>query len=111
MTGGVIVKDRYTPNVEFLTVGLEHASIEVEAYVNLGCPYSAKFFEISKDVIKPYADSGHVKFVVKHVDRSEGQLLHGTVANPYVDHDDPVVGFDTMKELFKSQMSWVKSFK
>ena len=69
------MKNRYTADIEYLTVGLENASIEVEAFVNLGCPYSAKFFEIASEVIKPYTDSGHVKFVVKHVDRTKGQLL------------------------------------
>lgn len=105
------MKNRYTADIEYLTVGLEHASIEIEAFVNLGCPYSAKFFEIASEVIKPYTDSGHVKFVVKHVDRTKGQLLRGTVANNYVDHEDPVEGFAAMKQLFQTQESWVKSFR
>ena len=105
------MKNRYTADIEYLTVGLENASIEVEAFVNLGCPYSAKFFEIASEVIKPYTDNGHVKFVVKHVDRTKGQLLRGTVANNYVDHDDPVEGFAAMKKLFQMQESWVKSFR
>ena len=105
------MKNRYTADIEYLTVGLENASIEVEAFVNLGCPYSAKFFEIASEVIKPYTDSGHVKFVVKHVDRTKGQLLRGTIANNYVDHDDPVEGFAALKKLFQTQESWVKSFR
>lgn len=105
------MKNRYTADIEYLTVGLEHASIEIEAFVNLGCPYSAKFFEIASEVIKPYTESGHVKFVVKHVDRTKGQLLRGTVANNYVDHDDPVEGFEALKHLFRTQDSWVKSFR
>lgn len=105
------MKNRYSADIEYLTVGLEHASIEVEAFVNLGCPYSAKFFEIASEVIKPYTDSGQVKFVVKHVDRTKGQLLRGTIANNYVDHDDPVEGFAALKKLFQTQESWVKSFR
>ncbi|MEY8560851.1 thioredoxin domain-containing protein [Jeotgalicoccus halotolerans] len=105
------MKNRYSADIEYLTVGLEHASIEVEAFVNLGCPYSAKFFEIASEVIKPYTDSGHVKFVIKHVDRTKDRLLRGTVANNYVDHDDPIEGFEALKKLFQTQESWVKSFR
>lgn len=109
--GGVFVKNRYSADIEYLTVGLEHAAIEVEAFVNLGCPYSAKFFEIASEVIKPYTDDGHVKFVVKHVDRIKGQLLRGTVANHFVDHDDPAEGITVMKTLFERQNEWVNSFR
>src|SRR5699024_4248351 len=109
--GGVFVKNRYTADIEYLTVGLEHASIEVEAFVNLGCPYSARFFEIASEVIKPYTDSGHVKFVIKHVDRTKDRLLRGTVANNYVDHDGPVEGFHVLKMLVQKEESWVKSFR
>lgn len=105
------VKNRYVANVEYLTVGLEHAKVEIEAFVNLGCPYSVKFFEVAEEVIKPYADDGHVKLIIKHVDKTKGQLLRGTVANNYVDHDDPVEGFSTMKKLIDSQNTWAKSFR
>lgn len=105
------MKNRYSADIEFLTVGLEHAAIEVEAFVNLGCPYSAKFFEVANEAIKPYTDNGHVKFVVKHVDRTKGQLMRGTVANNYIDHEDPVEGFAAMKQLFATQNDWVNSFR
>lgn len=109
--GGIIVKNRYTADIEYLTIGLEHAAIEIEAFVNLACPYSAKFFDIADEVIKPYTEDGHVKFVIKHVDKTKNQLLRGTIANNYVDHDDPVEGFATLKKLFASQDMWARSFR
>lgn len=105
------MKNRYTADIEYLTVGLEHAAIEVEAFVNLACPYSAKFFEIAQEVIKPYTDNGHVKLVIKHVDKTKNQLLRGTIANNYIDHEDPVEGFAAMKQLFASQDMWANSFR
>lgn len=105
------MKNRYTADIEYLTVGLEHAKTEIEVFVNLGCPYSAKFFKVAEEVIKPYTDNGQAKLIIKHVDKTKDQLLRGTVANNYVDHNDPVEGFYTMKTLFKTQNEWVHSFK
>lgn len=105
------MKNRYSADIEYLTVGLDHAKVEVEAFVNLGCPYCQTFFEVVDEVLKPYADDGHIKIVLKHVDRTKSKLLRGTVANNYVDHDDPIEGYNTMKSLFSSQESWSGSFR
>src|SRR5699024_2260757 len=105
------MKNRYSADIEYLTIGLDHAKVEVEAFVNLGCPYSKVFFDVADKVLKPYADDGHIKLVIKHVDRTKAQLLRGTIANKYVDHDDRVEGYSTMKELFDTQKSWSGSFR
>ena len=105
------MKNRYSADIEYLTIGLDHAKVEVEAFVNLGCPYSKVFFDVADKVLKPYADDGDIKLVIKHVDRTKAQLLRGTIANNYVDHDDPVEGYSTMKELFDTQKSWSGSFR
>lgn len=89
-----------------LSYGQKDATVKVEVFLNLTCPYCATFFGIAEDVLKDYLDNGQVEFIVKHYDKPREMLLNGTLINLFLDYGNPLRVKEILKELFETQGEW-----
>lgn len=89
-----------------LSYGQKEATVKVEVFLNLTCPYCATFFGIAEDVLKDYLDNGQVEFIVKHYDKPREMLLNGTLINLFLDYGNPSRVKEILKELFETQGEW-----
>ena len=94
----------------YLSVGEVDAPIVVESYVNLGCPHCVNYFEAAYTTFEDYIDQGELKHIIKHDDRTNGQLLKGTVVNAHLDYEKPEKSYEQMRALFKTQKTWSSSY-
>lgn len=93
--------------VKPLHLGSEDAATKVEVFINLACPFSVNFFKAADKVIKPQADAGNISYTIKHFDKPKVRLLHGAIANQFLDPSDAEKTYDVMKDLFENQGTWV----
>ena len=52
-----------------------------------------------------------MKHVIKHVDRTNGGLLKGTVAGTYLNIDEPEKAYKDVKHLLETRPEWTGSFE
>ena len=93
--------------VKPLQIGSEAADTKVEVFLNLACPFSINFFKAADKVIKPQAEAGHISYTIKHFDKPKVRLLHGAIANQFLDPGDTEKTYNVMKDLFEDQETWV----
>ncbi len=91
---------------EAIHLGEAASPVEVEAFVNMACPYCVDFFKAADRVLIPLTEQGMVRYTVKHFDKPKVRLLHGTIANLYLDYSNPLQAYNIMKEMFGSQEEW-----
>ncbi|MDM5281819.1 thioredoxin domain-containing protein [Peribacillus frigoritolerans] len=89
-----------------LSFGQKDATVKVEVFLNLTCPYCATFYGIAEVFLKDYLDNGHVEFIVKHYDKPREMLLNGTLINLFLDYENPSRVKEILKELFETQGQW-----
>lgn len=89
-----------------LSFGEKKASVKVEVFLNLACPYCASFFAMAEEVLKDYLANGQVEYIVKHYDKPREMLLPGTLINLSLDYENPARVREVMKELFETQAQW-----
>lgn len=90
----------------FLSYGNEEAPVKVEVFLNLACPYCAKFFQEADEALTPYIQNGSVQYIIKHYDKPREMLLYGTLVNLFLDYDHPERIYEIMKDLFAKQNQW-----
>lgn len=92
--------------VEAMHLGESDAPVKVEAFINMACPYSINFFKAADKVLIPLTDQGMVSYKLKHFDKPKVRLLHGAIANLYLDYSNPEKAYNIMKEMFENQKEW-----
>lgn len=97
--------------IQHLTVGNKEANITVEAFINFACPYCSHYFAAADEVLKPYINDGSVQYIIKHFDKTKQRLLKGTVANIYLDYNDPEETFEIIRHLYGTQEEWTLNFE
>lgn len=97
-------------NINHLVLGSEDAELEIESYINLGCPFCALYINSVDEVFEEYIEAGKVKHIIKHVDRTKGPLLKGAVANTYLDTTTPEETYKNIKKLVDTREEWSSSF-
>src|SRR5690625_223534 len=97
--------------LKHLVLGSEEADATIESYINIGCPFCSTYIRVIDGIFSPYIESGKVKHIIKHVDRTNGALLKGTVAGTYLNYDEPEKAYENMKELLESRHEWTGSFE
>lgn len=93
----------------FLSYGNADAPVKVEVFLNLACPYCATFFEAADQTLTPFIEDGQVQYVIKHYDKPREMLLYGTLANLFLDYNEPQRIYEIMKDLFAKQNEWSES--
>lgn len=96
----------HTVENAYLSYGSNEAPVKVEVFLNLACPYCAKFFEIAEQVLPSYIKEGKVQYIIKHFDKPREMLLYGTLVNCFFDYKQPEKIYELMKDLFARQSEW-----
>ena len=96
--------------INYLTIGSESAPIKVESFINFACPYCKNYFFAADTVLKPLIDQGKVQHTIKHFDKTKQGLLKGTVANIYLNYQQPEKTLDIIRELYNTQTQWKVNF-
>jgi len=97
--------------IQHLVLGSDEAETTIESFINIGCPFCSTYMGVVDEIFAPYIESGKVKHIIKHVDRTNGALLKGTVAGTYLNYDEPEKAYENMKELLESRPEWTGSFE
>lgn len=97
--------------VKHLVLGSDESETTIESFINIGCPFCSTYISVIDKIFAPYIDSGKVKHVIKHVDRTNGALLKGTVAGTYLNYDEPEKAYENMKKLLETRPEWTGSFE
>lgn len=97
--------------VKHLVLGSDEAETTIESYINIGCPFCSTYIKVIDEIYAPYIESGKIKHVIKHVDRTNGALLKGTVAATYLNYDEPEKAYKDMKKLLETRPEWTGSFE
>ncbi|WP_239747768.1 thioredoxin domain-containing protein [Mammaliicoccus sp. P-M56] len=97
--------------IQHLTAGNKEANITVEAFINFACPYCSQYFAAADEVLEPYINDGSVQYIIKHFDKTKQRLLKGTVANIYLDYNDPEETFEIIRHLYGTQEEWTLNFE
>ncbi|WP_072710548.1 thioredoxin domain-containing protein [Lacicoccus alkaliphilus] len=100
-----------TNEVRHLVLGSEEAATTVESYINMGCPFCSTYIEVIDEIFAPHIESGEVKHIIKHVDRTNGALLKGAVAGTYLNIHEPEKTYEDMKHLLETRPEWTASFE
>ena len=93
----------YAPPLSF---GRDGAKKHVEVFLNTACPYCHNFFLAAHEAVMPRVESGEVRYTIKHYDKPKVRLLHGTIANLFLDYNQPNEAYEIMKSLFLTQKEW-----
>lgn len=94
-----------------LVLGSDEAGTTIESFINIGCPFCSAYIDAVDEIFAEHIESGRVKHVIKHVDRTNGPLLKGTVAVNYLNFDEPKTAYTNMKVLLESRPEWTASFE
>jgi len=97
--------------VKHLVLGSDEAETTIESFINIGCPFCSTYIKVVDEIFTPYIESKKVKHVIKHVDRTNGALLKGTVAGTYLNYDEPEKAYEDMKNLLETRPEWTGSFE
>lgn len=97
--------------VKHLVLGSDEAETTIESFINIGCPFCSNYIKVVDEIFEPYIESGKIKHVIKHVDRTNGALLKGTVADTYLNYDEPEKAYRDMKDLLETRPEWTGSFE
>lgn len=95
----------------YISIGEVDAPVVVESYINIGCPDTVNYFEAAYTTFDDLIDEGKVKHVIKHIDRTNGLLLKGTVANAHLDYEQPEKSYKILRDLFSTQSVWSTSYE
>lgn len=95
----------------YLSIGEVDAPVVVESYINIGCPDTVNYFEAAYTTFDDFIDEGKVKHVIKHIDRTNGLLLKGTVVNAHLDYNQPDNMYKILRDLFSTQSVWSTSYE
>ena len=96
-------------NMEYaspLSFGRDGAKKHVEVFLNTACPYCHNFFLTAHEAVMPRVEAGEVRYTIKHYDKPKVRLLHGTIANLFLDYNQPNEAYEIMKSLFLTQKEW-----
>lgn len=99
------------PEVQHLTFGDKDAEHTVEAFINFACPYCLNYFKAADTSLNDYIEDGRVHYIIKHFDKTKERLLKGTVANLYLDYNDPDETLKIIRHLFETQDEWILNFE
>lgn len=97
--------------VKHLVLGSDESETTIESFINIGCPFCSTYIKVVDEIFTPYIESKKVKHVIKHVDRTNGALLKGTVAGTYLNYDEPEKAYEDMKNLLETRPEWTGSFE
>jgi protein-disulfide isomerase len=103
-------RDNVSDSIQYLVVGSEDANVEIESFINVGCPFCANYLHAVNDLFEQYLKDGQIKHVIKHVDRTKSSLLKGSVANTYLDISKPEEAYNLIKTLAETRSEWSNSF-
>lgn len=96
--------------IKHLTIGEQRAPITVESFINFACPYCKNYFKAADKTLQDLIANGKVKHVIKHFDKTKQGLLKGTVANIYLDYEQPQETLNFIHQLYDTQQTWKQSF-
>ncbi|MCG7338093.1 DsbA family protein [Staphylococcus sp. ACRSN] len=96
--------------VKHLTFGDVNAPITVESFINFACPYCKNYFKAADRALSDLIKAGKVKHSIKHFDKTKQGLLKGTIANIYLDYEQPEETLNIIHQLYDTQEDWKKSF-
>lgn len=96
--------------IKHLIIGNQQAPIIVESFINFACPYCKNYFKAADKTLQKYIASGKVKHIIKHFDKTKQGLLKGTVANIYLDYEQPQETLNFIHQLYDTQQEWKQSF-
>lgn len=90
-----------------IQLGSLEATVVVEEYVNLSCPYCKKWFEDSKDTYKELIENGTVRRVLKPFNKEKFGLHYANVMHDYLpkngNYDETVA---VMEKIYATQNQW-----
>ncbi|MFC3418975.1 thioredoxin domain-containing protein [Salinicoccus hispanicus] len=89
-----------------LSLGRSDAHKHVEVFLNTACPYCVNFFLAAHEALMPRVEAGDVRYTIKHYDKPKVRLLHGTIANLFIDYNQPGRAYDLLHSLFRTQQEW-----
>ncbi|GAB3057255.1 thioredoxin domain-containing protein [Salinicoccus sesuvii] len=89
-----------------LNLGPSDAHKHVEVFLNTACPYCVNFFLAAHETLMPRVEAGDIRYTIKHYDKPKVRLLHGTIANLYIDYNQPEQAYMLLHTLFKTQQEW-----
>lgn len=95
----------------YISIGEVDAPVVVESYINIGCPDTINYFEAAYTTLDDFIDEGKVKHVIKHIDRTNGLLLKGSVANAHLNYNQPEKTYKILRDLFSTQSVWSTSYE
>ncbi len=95
----------------YLSIGEVDAPVVVESYINIGCPDTVNYFEAAYTTFDDLINEGKVKHVIKHIDRTNGLLLKGSVVNAHLDYNQPEKTYKILRDLFSTQSVWSTSYE
>lgn len=98
------------PEVKHLVLGSSEAKVEIESYINLGCPFCTAYINAVDELYQEYIDSEKVRHVIKHFDKTRSGLLKGTVANTHLDVETPEASYENIKTLLNTREEWTQTF-
>lgn len=92
----------------YLTIGDDNAPLKFEAFINLACPGSKKFYEVAMKILPTYIEDKKIQFIVKLYDKPREELLPGTLAHLCLEYDQPEKTLSIIKSLLETQSEWVE---
>jgi protein-disulfide isomerase len=87
-------------------IGEAAAPVKVIEFINLRCPYCAKWFDDSKGVLDKYVQSGKVQRVIKHFDKESPGLKTGNIVHHFLDYRTPEKALKEIEFLLTHQNEW-----
>jgi protein-disulfide isomerase len=87
-------------------IGEATAPVKVIEFINLRCPYCAKWFDDSKEVLDKYVQEGKVQRIIKHFDKESSGLITGNMVHHFLDYRTPEKALEEIRFLFTHQNEW-----
>src|SRR5699024_7652604 len=82
----------------------------VEVFVYCVSPACQNYSDAAATVVTAVVEQGEVQHLIKHLDKTKQALLKGTVANIYLDYQQPEKTLEIIRELYQTQNQWKVDF-
>ena len=75
-------------------------------FMNVGCPYSKKWFEQSTEILSAAVDEGRLQRVIKLFDKEKASLQPGNVMHRYISKEDGQQALLDLTKIYETQSTW-----
>lgn len=89
-----------------IRVGEDSAPIQVIEFMNIACPYSKKWYEKAREVLRSYVNNGEVQRIIKLLDFDKEGLRKGNTIHHYMNYNVPGQAIEEMDYFFAHQNDW-----